>query len=188
MRQFSTCTSRRVRLAVVFAAVSLITLAASIPIYSADSGGHSTDQAAGTPGTVTASTLTTGPLEYALFVSPNRVGVWCEMFDQPGDAHVRCQSTKVKRRHSNHPRSYNQKVTLRGNGDVWICQKLGGAGGCKLYCFCDDTLDVSTLHYGTQITFGRFSCRSIRYAIKCVLIESGEGFRINKNRVVRVGP
>jgi hypothetical protein len=41
--------------------------------------------------------------------------------------------------------------------------------------------------YGAHLDFGRFRCQSLRSGMKCTVIATGKGFRINRHETVRVG-
>jgi hypothetical protein len=41
--------------------------------------------------------------------------------------------------------------------------------------------------YGAHLDFGRFRCQSLRSGMKCTVIATGKGFRINRHETVSVG-
>jgi len=172
MRQLRSGTSRP-RLAVLV--VSLVTFATSTTAYSA------LDGSLGIPRTfdsrLAAASTQPAPV---WFKSPRRVGVDCGMFDQPGSRLAKCQSRRASP-------WLGQTAKVSRNGNVRICRSRNPANNrCGLADLGEGPLPP-TLRYGRQVTVGRFRCRSLRSGIRCILIESREGFRINKNRVVRVG-
>lgn len=155
--------------------VALVALAAAAPAHSALDGSQGARLVL-EPGLAATSTQPAP----AWFRSPRRVGVDCGMFDQPGSRLVRCQSKRASP-------WLGQTAKVSRSGKVRICRSRNPANNrCGLADPGEGPLP-KTLRYGKQITVGRFRCRSLRSGIRCVLIESGKGFRINKNRVVRVG-
>jgi hypothetical protein len=106
----------------------------------------------------------------ASFYSPSR-NLGCEMDDgRTGvPSQVYCQS--LKKPHS---------VTLRLDGRLRICRNgvrcLGNAGE-----------HTPILHYGRQVTVGRFRCFSLQAGVKCIVTASGRGFLINAAGVTKIG-
>ncbi len=127
------------------------------------------------------------PLRLAVFTSPKRTGVICVMWDDPSIearyAHrVHCQSHRRKP-------YLGQKALVRGNGTVSLCRvrNVSGSRHCRLACGCFET-PPPVLRYGTEVVVGRFRCRSVRSGMRCVILRSGKGFALNKDRSWRIGP
>jgi hypothetical protein len=122
--------------------------------------------------------VTTGtPLENAIFDSPRAVGTQCYLNDPGPYAGVRCQSVKTRP-------LYFQTATIKGSGRVTICRDSGNRNRCNLGNAGEEV--IPTLAYGQQVDVGRFRCASLRIGVKCMLIRTGQGFLINRDRAVRV--
>jgi hypothetical protein len=109
----------------------------------------------------------------AAFYSPSR-NISCEMTDDPRlpKPHVYCQS--MKRPHS---------VLMDSAGRLKICR----ASGTTPMCLGNPGEHTPVLHYGKHIRVGRFRCMSKRIGVTCVVIKTGSGFLINRERVRRIG-
>lgn len=71
-----------------------------------------------------------------------------------------------------------RSVKLRRSGSYLICRGSG--------CIGDGPEDAFTLAYGRSLRVGGFRCTSRTTGISCVVIASGEGFRIARQGVSRV--
>jgi hypothetical protein len=123
------------------------------------------------------------PLKNAHFNGPRAVRVLCNMSDDPSihgphAVEVLCEGFGT------HPARYT-KAILRGNGGISFC-RTRSPSGCKLLCGCEE--NTPTLAYGKQVDVGRFRCESLRAALRCTVIRTGQGFLINKSRALRAGP
>jgi hypothetical protein len=104
------------------------------------------------------------------FESPSR-NIKCWMGTIPPGGPMGCQS-----------RTRPQRVNMGADGRLKICRGIRCVG-----CGCDETKPRS-LGYGSQVTYGRFRCRSLRSGVECIVIQSGKGFLISRSGVRRVGP
>ena len=113
------------------------------------------------------------PTAVAQFYSPSR-NIECGMVDRAsgGVAGVTCWTLRPM-----------QRVGLNVSGKLTICVHRGTR------CTADlgDTPRPQRLAYGKQIVVGRFRCLSMQSGVKCVVINSGKGFLINRTGITRVG-
>jgi hypothetical protein len=103
------------------------------------------------------------------FLSPSG-NIACSIGDVAQFRGVRCQSGRRP-----------QSVRLNLNGRLTICRALR----CG-FCGCSEGLQV--LGYGKGVSVGRFSCRSLRTGMRCVVTASGRGFLINRSAITPVRP
>jgi hypothetical protein len=99
----------------------------------------------------------------ARFFSPTR-NLGCEV--RPSS--VFCQS--MMRPHS---------VRMGATGRYAVCRGLRCVGNAPE--------GTPILRYGRQITLGRFRCTSLRQGVRCIVIDIGRGFLIDRVTVRRVG-
>ncbi len=113
------------------------------------------------------------------FFAPNPSGrkITCAMYDRPGEpANVLCESYGPGR---------ESTATLDTQGRVGLCATydfhakpcpLGNAG-----------VRTPTLHYGRQVTVGRFVCVVTRRGVICRLRATGAGFIFSPRQESRIG-
>ncbi len=118
---------------------------------------------------------TKGEPEPRGFDSPS-LNINCGMFDQSGGRYVRCQS-----------RVPPQKVVMDASSRLTICRDR--TPNVDNDCNLGDRGEgpIQPLAYGKQITVGRFRCQSLEIGVRCTVIQSGNGFLINRDGVTRVG-
>jgi hypothetical protein len=110
---------------------------------------------------------------YGSFYSPSR-NIACEIHDSRGFVDVYCQSVE-------HPHS----VHMDRKGRLKICH---GGTLQTTHCLGDPGEDTPLLRYGSHVTVGRFRCRSREAGVTCVVVKTGKGFLIDRDRVKRVRP
>jgi hypothetical protein len=105
-----------------------------------------------------------------IFYTPSK-NIYCSLGDSSDYRGVTCVSFKAP-----------QSVKMDASGTLKICH-----GRRCLGCGCAPE-DIPTLGYGSQITAGRFRCRSQQSGVTCTVIQSGKGFLISRAGVRPVGP
>jgi hypothetical protein len=65
-----------------------------------------------------------------------------------------------------------------------ICRDHGNRNRCNLGNDGEDP--VPTYKYGTDLTIGRFRCRVLKSGVRCVVVKTGKGFVISRNRAARI--
>ncbi len=116
--------------------------------------------------------VTKGEPERRGFYSPSH-NIACGMYDDRSFRSVDCQSFIPL-----------QKVKMDPSGRLTICRDRGTRNRCNIGNPGEGT---PTLRYGREIIVGRFRCQSLRSAVRCTVIRSGNGFLINNSGVARVG-
>src|SRR5262249_52978208 len=111
-----------------------------------------------------------GRAEASLFLSPSG-NLECSMQDNRQARRVNCSSGRAP-----------QRVEMGVSGALTICK----GRRCVPTCGCKEE-NASVLAYGRQLTVGRFRCISLESCIKCTVIQSGQGFLINRTTIARVG-
>jgi len=104
------------------------------------------------------------------FYSPSR-NIFCVMGDSNQFRGAHCSTFKPVR-----------TAELDAAGRVQIVRCHGSS--CK-DCGCREEAPI--LHYGRQITVGRFRCLSLTSAMKCTVLKTGAGFLISRSAIKRIG-
>jgi hypothetical protein len=100
------------------------------------------------------------------FHSPSR-NIECEVAAaDPRGTYAHCQTIKP-------PRS----VTLTANGHVRICRGVG--------CLGNGPTGAFTLRYGQTTKVGPIRCTSRQEGIRCVIMPSGHGFLISREKIAQ---
>ena len=71
-----------------------------------------------------------------------------------------------------------RSVTLRRNGSMKVCR------GHR--CLSNGPEDAFTLRYGRSVRVGPFRCTSLERGMRCVVLRSGRGFLLSKERLQRL--
>jgi hypothetical protein len=114
--------------------------------------------------------VTKGKVITRSFYTPSK-NITCSLGDSRDYLGVRCESFKAP-----------QSVKMDASGRLKICH----GRRCFPACGCAPE-GIPTLGYGKQVTAGRFRCISLRSGVKCIVIESGKGFLINRAGITKVG-
>lgn len=111
------------------------------------------------------------------FVRFRRAGVACAMYDGHGTTEVLCETSRS---------GFEAKATLTPSGRVLACSVHSSrlSNRCRLGNAGEHT---PTYHAGRRITVGRFSCRVLTSAVKCIVTATGKGFLFSPTSIRRVG-
>jgi hypothetical protein len=130
------------------------------------------NRASFTAGTWTQLTPRKAPKKDAVVFSPLAYGISCHMTD---DGSFRGSWVYCWIGGNPHP-TRHAKLNLNGLFSVAATTVIPlGLGG-------------RSTAYGTQVTVGRFRCKSLHSGMKCTVISNGRGFLFNKSGASRVGP